>query len=976
MLNPSRLMLGKWPLGEGRQQSNTPREGRPATADSNEPRYKAFISYSRAESRLALAISAGLEKLAKPRRKRRIFDVFLDREELPAGGFLPDRLVKSVDDSEFLILIASRAAAASDWVASEVEHWVTTRGTDDILIALAEGELEWETAAGDFAPDADLVLPPPIRGRFTGPPVWVDLRDEATQARLDPASAGDRLSLENAEFKLKMAALQAPLRGPDVVPSDIVGEDLDLWHEGQRRRRWAVGALAVLTIASVVAGFVAYQNARRSSAQQRVALSRQLASQSAEVSREQLDVALLLSIEAYRTDPNVQSHGSLINAALRSRDVGRFLHGHNGPLRSVAFNSDGSIMASAGVDGSIVLWDAATLKPIGEPLQPDTQQTTGTVELRSVAFSPTEALVAVAALDGLVYLWDVSDLDDAIALTPLDGHSDRPILALAFSADGTVLASAGNADRDGSIGDGSRSAIVLWDVATKRPLGELGGHEGPVLDMAFSPAGDTLASGSTDATIALWDVDQRSSLATIDSHEDFVSSVAFSSDGRRLVSGGWDRVAKVWDIANPTSPRLLSTFEGHDDIIRSVAFGPDDKIVASAGRDQHIMLWDPDTGQATRDLSAMHAGEVWSVAFDPVRRVLASASVDHKIAIWNLDADIALADTLHTGTVRSVLFDPDRDRLVTAGDETADLHWYSIGSGAQPEVSGLSVEVITLALDAATGTVASGAEDGTIALWDPTSREPIQILPHPGAVARSLSFNPVQPMLAAGFDDGTVAVMSAPYGRGDDNAGFEVDGRVWDLTFSPDGKQLAASDGKESVVLWTVADEKRTTIRASSEVVTSVAFSPDGDTLAVGGSDGDVLLIDVGTGQPIGRPMTGHTGTVQDIAFDPSGRILASASSDTTVILWDVGTHLPIADPLTAHAGRVFGVAWLEDGAAIATVGEDGALMWDFRPATLRAIACATANRNLSEQEWDGFIGEDRRYRLSCESLPSGEGFA
>lgn len=975
MLKPNRSFGGRRRLGEGRQQSNMQREARRDIPGSRAPRYKAFISYSRAESRLAVAISAGLEKLAKPRGKRRIFDVFLDREELPAGGFLPDRLVKSVDDSEFLILIASHAAAASDWVASEVEHWVKTRGTDGILIALAEGELEWEAAAGDFAPDADLVLPPPIRGRFTGPPIWVDLRDEAAQAQRDSASAGDRLSLENAEFKLKMAALQAPLRGPDVVPSDIVGEDLDLWRDGQRRRRRAVGALAVLTIASVVAGFVAYQNARRSSAQQRVALSRQLASQSAEVSGEQLDAALLLSIEAYQTDQNVQAHGSLINTALRSGDVRRFLHGHNGPLRSVAFNSDGSVMASADVDGSIVLWDAVTLKPIGDPLRPDTQQTTGTVELRSVTFSPTEALVAVAGLDGIVYLWDISDLDDAIALTPLDGHSDRPILALAFSADGSVLASAGNAGQDDSSGDGSRSTIVLWDVAAKRRLGELGGHEGPVLDLVFSPVGSTLASGSTDATIALWDVDQRSRLATIESHEDFVSSVAFSSDGRRLASGGWDRVAMVWDITDSTSPRLLSTFEGHDDIIRSVAFGPDDKIVASAGRDQRVMLWDPDTGQATRDFSAMHAGEVWSVAFDPVRRVLASASADHKVVMWSLDKEISLVATLHTGTVRGVLFDPDRDLLVTAGDETANLHWYSIGSGAQPEVSGLPVEVITLALDPATGTVASGAEDGTIAIWDPNSREPIQTIPHPGAVARSLSFNPVQPMLAAGFDDGTVAVMSAPYGRADDNAGFKVDGRVWDLTFSPDGNQLAASNGKESVVLWSVAEENQTTIRASSEVVTSAAFSPDGDTLAVGGSDGDVLLIDVRTGQPIGQPMTGHTGTVQDVAFDSSGLILASASSDATVILWDVGTHLPIADPLTGHTGRVFGVAWLEDGTAIATVGEDGAMLWDFRPATLRAIACATANRNLSQQEWNGFIGADRSYRLSCESLPSGEGF-
>jgi WD40 repeat protein len=101
--------------------------------------------------------------------------------------------------------------------------------------------------------------------------------------------------------------------------------------------------------------------------------------------------------------------------------------------------------------------------------------------------------------------------------------------------------------------------------------------------------------------------------------------------------------------------------------------------------------------------------------------------------------------------------------------------------------------------------------------------------------------------------------------------------------------------------------------------VESVAFSPDGTHLATGGDDDTVRLWDPNTGQPVGQPLTGHTGLVSSVAFSPDGTRLATGSWDNTVRLWDAATGQPVGDPLTGHTGPVNSVAFSPDGTRLAT---------------------------------------------------------
>ncbi|MHC4198377.1 MAG: protein kinase domain-containing protein [Planctomycetota bacterium] len=286
------------------------------------------------------------------------------------------------------------------------------------------------------------------------------------------------------------------------------------------------------------------------------------------------------------------------------------LGGHRGAVQAVAFSPDGSYLATAGADGTAVLWQVST----GTRLRTLTGHKAAVL---SVAFSPDGRHLATGSDDRTAALWDART---GGRLKTIEGHGGD-VYSVAFSPDGRFLAT----------GSDSNTA-ALWDVSTGMRRRTFGGHTRDVKAIAFSADGRFLATGSDDSTAALWNVSTGARLRTLRGHRRAVRAVAFSPGGRYVATGSYDETFVLWDVATGGK---LKTFGGHRDEVNSVAFSPDGRYLATASNDNDAALWDISAGVRLVTFEG-HGSDVSSVAFSPGGRCIATGSEDRTARIWLL----------------------------------------------------------------------------------------------------------------------------------------------------------------------------------------------------------------------------------------------------------------------------------------------------------------------------------------------------
>ena len=299
-------------------------------------------------------------------------------------------------------------------------------------------------------------------------------------------------------------------------------------------------------------------------------------------------------------------------------------------------------------------------------------------------------------------------------------------------------------------------------------------HTDAVTSVAFSPDGQTLASGSLDNTIRLWDAATGGHKATLTGHTDAVTSVSFSPDGQTLASGSLDNTIRLWDAATGGHKATLT---GHTDAVINVSFSPDGQTLASADRKDYIYLWNAVTSQLLNFLpvpTVFGAVEVSSISFSSDGAMLASnGGRTNFIRLWDVYRGRYIANFWGTtDAVTSISFRPD-SQMLAVGDRNGNIHlWdanrehrhadaaYPLHKRKLGHKPSSSIHSVTFSPDGAM--LASGNSDNTIRLWDVNTGELLHTLTGHTDAVNSVTFSPNGRTLASGSSDNTVRLWQLP----------------------------------------------------------------------------------------------------------------------------------------------------------------------------------------------------------------------
>jgi WD40 repeat protein len=679
------------------------------------------------------------------------------------------------------------------------------------------------------------------------------------------------------------------------------------------------------------------------------------------------ELAALLSVQAMRMADTFEARNSLLSTLQAHPRLIAFLDDGVGALHTLAFSPDGKLLAVAGENWKILIWDVARRKMVGRPLAGHAEG------ISSLAFSPDGKILVSASFDETIRLWDVRTQRQVGGA--LRGNSGG-VNSVAFSPDGTLLAS------------GSDDATIrLWDLTAHRPVGDpLMGHSGEVLSVAFSPDGKLLASASSDTTVRLWDVaGHRSDGNPLSGHKGVVSSVRFSPTGKLLASASWDATVRLWDV---TSRRPLGApLEGHKRQVSSVAFSPDGTKLASAGFDEAVRLWDVARRTAIGEPLEGHDDIVHAVAFSPDGKVLASTSY-HNAALWDMTDANSLKG--HTEEVTSVAFSHDGTTLASASADRTIRLWDVAGRRPLGEpLRGASARVNCVVFHPRKRLLASGSSDNSVRLWDVDTQKPHgdPLKGHSGAVT-SVAFSPDGSILASASTDHTIRLWDVATLR---QLGDPLEGHndvVWSVAFSPDGKTLASGGGDRTHRMWDVATRRQLSdpSEGHDSAVTSVAFSPNGKTLALE-FGGNILFSEIAprdrtSGKfphrtlpgdfPGGPPEKGTITNIYQVIFSPDGKLVASTGGGYLRLL-EV-SRFQMFDAGPAGSETIIPVAFSPTGKSIAGGLGSDVRIWDIDPDSWISRLCGMANRNLSLKEWQENVGAKVPYQRTCPNFPAGKG--
>ncbi len=517
----------------------------------------------------------------------------------------------------------------------------------------------------------------------------------------------------------------------------------------------------------------------------------------------------------------------------------------------------------------------------------------------------------------------------------------------------------------------------------------------------YSPDGTFLAVAS-DIGIWLYDANNGEELKIFSEHTDSIYQISFSPDGKTLASVEGYSAICLWDVLTGevklkfpgyrlwTKDEYILNYRheyGKDESIRDISFSPDGKTLAIVGSyaiyltETVELLNLPDADSVTIDWMLIHTDDIVSTSFSPDGQTL--ASVDHRtIRLWDVLSG-TVKQEFETSYDSNVLFSPDGQTLASVSSGKILLWDITTGTVKQELTRNDENRIESISFSPDGQTLASGNEY-SICLWEVSAGTVKQVIGEGSFGFRCVSFSPDGKRLAGISRARMVSpiyVWDVSSGTLESSLDLHTQS-ISSVSFSPDGKVLL---GKEAGLLgdnflWDVS----TGMVKLACYVPYVTFSPDGQTLAIGGCSllrllhvfrGLIRGISPCSGEAIGlldvsgckraRILIGHRKFIRSISFSPDNKTLVSAGFEGTIHLWDIlkgktkvkfrGYYSPLFSPdgkmlalqregdihlwdvsakkvkqkLTGHEGSVENLLFSPDGKTVVGTDYAGRTNWD-----------------------------------------------
>jgi WD40 repeat protein len=490
-----------------------------------------------------------------------------------------------------------------------------------------------------------------------------------------------------------------------------------------------------------------------------------------------------------------------------------------------------------------------------------------------IEFSSDGRRAAVANLDGTVTLFDGATMEP-VGL--LEGHTHQ-VWGLAFSSDGTKIATT---SRD--------TTVRLWDVATRKEIATLGNHPTTPYSCAFSPDGKWVATPGwqTDPAtrgpaglISVWDVEKGAlhKQWMVTTHP--IAAVAFSPDGRYAAFGCWEYQTLIydtrdWSLVREIWPEESETYKAVD----WVQFSSDGTKLLAAHKDQAARLYDVVNGKLLAKYEGKGNATCARFSLDG-KRVLTSWT-DQNLRVFALDG--SLLDTLrgHVNSVRC--FALSGERIVSVGEERTLREW---SLSAKPVTFNAGSSCWSAVPSPDGSLIATGSGGNMVRIWRPDGTH-VRDLVGPAALVVDVSWSQDGEQLIGGSNDGTARIWRVRDGVERHVLRVGQTGQVRGVAWSPKGDMVSVGQG-DRLVRWNPASGAKLGETVVPYGAYTVSISPDGEWIAVGGNAGKVIIVDAGDGT-VARELQGGPSSVYEIAWTRDSRMIAASGSGGSIHLWSM----------------------------------------------------------------------------------------